>query len=63
MLHLLDWACLRDVALLTIKGDLLALIGDRYGVKGQVDAVGVDRIFLAPRLGGISYSLRMLLGP
>ncbi|MPS90003.1 MAG: hypothetical protein E2585_15160 [Comamonas sp.] len=63
VLHLLNWACRRDVTLLTVKDDLLALIGDRYGVTGQVDAVDKDRIFLAPRLGGISYSLRMLLGP
>lgn len=63
VLHLLNWACRRDAALLTVKDDLLSLIGDRCGVKGQVGAVGKDRTFLAPRLGGISYNLRMLLGP
>lgn len=62
VLHLLNWACHKDEALLTVKDDLLALIDGRYGLKRQEDAVNKDRIFLAPRLGGISYNLRMLLG-
>lgn len=63
VLHLPNWACRRDLASLTVKDDLLALIGDRYKLRGEVDAVDKDRIFLVPRLDGISYSLRMLLGP
>lgn len=63
VLHLLNWACRKDEALLAVKDDLLTLIGGRYGLKRQADAVNKDRIFLAPRLGGISYHMRMLLGP
>lgn len=63
VLHLLNWACRKDEALLEVKDDLLTLIGARYGLKRQADAVNKDRVFLAPRLGGISYHMRMLLGP